>query len=111
MIEAQGKFAEGLFEARRQPGAKPESHRGEYKQRPLVEERNEADRINQINIEFLNMPVFAVGMPELKSAVKPEPKDLEARSSFLDIIEIILEMIADGVKAILPKGKSGTNIP
>src|SRR5437588_3169250 len=105
MIEAHGRFADGLFEARWQPGAKSEFHRGENKHRPLVEERNEADRINQINIEFLNIPVFAVGMPELKPAVKPEPKDLEARSSFLDIIEIILEMIVDGVKAVFPKRK------
>ena len=105
MIEAQGRFAEGLFEARRQPGAKPESHRGENKQRPLVKERNEADKINQINIQLFNIPIHAAETPESKPAVKPEPKDLEARSSFLDIIEIILEMIVDGVKAILPKRK------
>jgi hypothetical protein len=51
------------------------------------------------------MPVFAFEMPESKLAEKPEPKNLDNRLSFLDIIEIILKMIVDGVKAIFPKRK------
>jgi hypothetical protein len=105
MVEAHERIVEGLFEAKWQPGVKPEFHRGENKQRPLIEERNEADRINQINIEFLNMPVFAVVMPESKLAQKPDSKNSDTGPSFLEIIEMILEVIIEGVKAIFPKRK------
>src|SRR5947209_5947476 len=100
MVEAHERIVEGLFEARRHQGERPEFHRGENKQTRHAEEKSEANRINQINIEFLNMPVLAVEMPDSRLGEKPKPKDLDAGLGFLDIIDMILEMIIKGVKAI-----------
>jgi hypothetical protein len=106
MAESHERLTGEVFEAKRQPGEQPEFHRGENKQsRHADEQKSETDKINQINIELFNMPVFAAVMPEQKLAEKPEPKNLESRLSFLDIIEMILEMIVDGAKAIFPKRK------
>ena len=103
MAELHERFAEGLFEEKSE---KLKLHRGENKQgRRTEEQESEADKINQIRIELFNMPVLAVEMPGSKLNEKPDPKDLDTGSSFLDIIEMILEMIVEGVKAILPKRK------
>jgi hypothetical protein len=58
MTELHERFAEGLFEARRHQGERPEFHRGENKQSRHAEEKSEANRINQIRIELFNMPVL-----------------------------------------------------
>jgi hypothetical protein len=101
MVEVHERFAEGSFEEKSE---KLKFHRGENKQgRRTEEQKSEADKINQIRIELFNMPVLALEMPLSKLAEKPDPKNLDTRSSFLDIIEIILEMIVDGAKAIFSK--------
>jgi hypothetical protein len=51
------------------------------------------------------MPVLALETPGSNLGKKPDLKNSDTRSSFLDIIEIILEMIVDGAKAIFPKRK------
>jgi hypothetical protein len=61
-------------------------------------EQSEANKINQAKIEIFNTPVFVV--PESSPAEKPDPKNLDTGSSFLDLIEIILEIIVDTAKAI-----------
>ena len=110
MSELHERFTDGLFEARWQPGEHVEFHRGENKQSHRAkEQKSEASKINQIRIELLNMPVFVVETPGSNLGEKPNPKDLDTGSSFLDIIEMILEMIVKGVKAILPKRKGGTS--
>jgi hypothetical protein len=103
MTELHERFAEGLFEEKSE---KLKLHRGEIEQgRRIEEQESEADKINQIRIELFNMPVLALEMPVSKLAGKPDPKNLDTGSSFLDIIEIILKMIVDGAKAIFPKRK------
>lgn len=62
-------------------------------------------KMKQIVIELTNMPVLVLEIPVSKLVEKPDPKSLDTRSSFLDIIEIILKMIVDGAKAIFPKRK------
>ena len=109
MVEAHERIVEGLFEASRHQGERPEFHRGENKQSRHAEEKSEANRINQVRIVLFNMPVFAVETPGSNLGEKPNPKDLDTGSGFLDIIEMILEMIVKGVKAILPKRKGGTS--
>jgi hypothetical protein len=106
MSEVHERFTDGLFEARWQPGVRPDFHRGENKQsRRTEEQKSEANKANQIRIELLNMPVFAVEISDSKLGGKPEPKDSDTRSGFLEIIEMILEMIVEGAKAILPRRK------
>jgi hypothetical protein len=106
MSEVHERLTGGLFEARWQPGERPEFHRGENKQSRCTEkQKNKAEKINQIRIELFNMPVLAVEMPGLKLGEKPDPKDLDTGLGFLEIIAMILEMIVEGVKAILPKRK------
>ena len=63
-------------------------------------ERAEHSETNKINhkIEIFNTPFFV--MSEASPAEKPDPKNLDIRSSFLDIIVIILAIIADAAKAI-----------
>jgi hypothetical protein len=107
VAELHERFTNGLFEARRHQGEQAEFHRGENKQSRRAEEKSEADRINQIRIEFFNMPVFAVEMSDSKLGEKPKPKELETGSGFLDIIEMILEMIVEGAKAVFSKRKGG----
>jgi hypothetical protein len=51
MSEFHERFIDGLFEARWQPGAQPEFHRGENKQSCLAEE-GEADKMEHIVIEL-----------------------------------------------------------
>jgi hypothetical protein len=104
MIEAHERIVEGLYEARRHQGERPEFHRGENKQSHRAEERNKADRINQINIEFLNM-IMPVAVIEVAETGKPDPKNSDKGSIFLDIIEMILELIAKGAKAVFSKRK------
>ena len=103
MAELHERFAEGLFEEKSE---KLKLHRGENKQgRRTEEQESEADKINQIRIELFNMPVLAVEMPGSKLNEKPDPKDLDTGLGFLEIIEMIFEMIVEGVKAIFPKRK------
>jgi hypothetical protein len=103
MTELHKRFAEGLFEEKSE---KLKFHKGENKQsRRTEEQKSEADKMKQIRIELFNMPVLAFEMPESKHGEKPDPKNLDAGSGFLDIIEMILEMIVDGVKAIFQKRK------
>ena len=113
MSEVHERFIDGLFEARRHQGEQAEFHRGENKQsRRAEEQKSEANnKINQIKIELLNMPVLTLVLPDSKLVEKPDPKNSDTRPSLLDIIEMILEMIVKGIKAILPKGKKGPNIP
>ena len=66
MVEAHERIVEGLFEARRHQGERPEFHRGENKQSRHAEEKSEANRINQVRIVLFNMPGFAVEMPGSK---------------------------------------------
>lgn len=106
MSELHERFTDGLFEARWQSGEQTEFHRGENKQSHRAEEqKSEADKMKQIKIELLNMPVLALVMPVSRLEEKPDPKNLDTRSSFLDIIEIIFEAIGKMVKSILPKRK------
>jgi hypothetical protein len=101
MVELHERFADGLFEEKSE---KLKFHRGENKQsRRTEEQKGEADKVNQIRIELLNMPVFAVEMSGSKHVEKQDTKNLDISSGFLDIIEMILEMIVEGVKAIFPK--------
>jgi hypothetical protein len=100
MTELHERLTGGLF------GERVEFDRGENKQnRHAKEQKSEADKINQIRIELFNMPVFAVEMPESKHVEKSDPKNLDTGSGFLEIIEMILEVIIEGVKAIFPKRK------
>jgi hypothetical protein len=102
MTELHKRFAEGLFEEK---GEKLKLHRGENKQSHRAEEqKSEANKINQIRIELFNMPVFVLETPGSNLGKKPN-KDLDTRSGFLEIIEMILEAIIEGVKAIFPKRK------
>lgn len=106
MAELHETFTDGLFEARRHLGERPEFHRGENKQSPRAEEqKSEADKINQIKITLLNMPVLALEMPASKRAEKPDPINSDTTLSFLELIGIILKMIVDWAKAIVPKRK------
>ena len=105
MVEAHERIVEGLFEARRHQGERPEFHRGENKQSRHAEEKSEANRINQVRIVLFNIPVFAVETPGSNLGEKPNPKDLDTGSGFLDIIEMILKMIVDGAKTIFLKRK------
>ena len=108
MVELHERFIEGLFEKKRHQGERSEFHRGENKQSHRAEEqKSEAEKINQISIELFNIPVVSIEMPDSKLVGKSDPKNLDTRLSFLDIIDMILEMIIKGVKAILPKGKGG----
>jgi hypothetical protein len=103
MTELHERFAEGLFEEKSE---KLKLHRGENKQgRRTEEQESEADKINQIRIELLNVPVLAIETPGSNLGEKPGLKNSDTRPSLLDIIEIILEMIVDGAKAIFPKRK------
>jgi hypothetical protein len=103
MVELHERFAEGMFEERSE---KRKLHRGEDKQSPHAEEKkSEADKINQIRIELFNMPVLALETPGANLREKPDLKNSDTRPSLLDIIEIILEMIVDGAKAIFLKRK------
>jgi hypothetical protein len=61
-------------------------------------EQSGANKINQTKIEIFNTPVFV--LPESTPAEKPDPNNLDTKSSFLDIIVIILAIIADAAKAI-----------
>ena len=61
-------------------------------------EHCEANKINRTKIGIINMPVFV--MPESGPTEKPDPNNLDTRSSFLDLIEIILEIIIDTAKVI-----------
>jgi hypothetical protein len=61
-------------------------------------EQSEANKANQTKIRIINMPVFV--MPESPPADQPTLKESETSSPFLDLIEIILEIIADTAKAI-----------
>jgi hypothetical protein len=102
MAESHERLNGEVFEAKRQPGEQPEFHRGENKQSRRTEEReSEVDKINQIKIELFNIPVLALVIPDSKLVEKSDPKNLDTRLSFLDIVEIILEMIVKGAKAIL----------
>jgi hypothetical protein len=101
MSEVHERFTEGLFKERWQPGIQPEFHRGENKQSHRAQEQSEVDKVKQIVIELTNTPVFVLEMP----AEKPNPTHPNTKLSFWDYIEIILEMIADGAKAIFPKRK------
>src|SRR5437660_4950341 len=106
MSELHERFTDGLFEARWQPGEQAEFHNGENRQSHRAEEKkSEANKINQIRIQLFNIPVLALAMPVSKLEEKPDLKNLDTQTSFLDIIEIILKMIADGAKAIFPKRK------
>jgi predicted house-cleaning noncanonical NTP pyrophosphatase (MazG superfamily) len=51
------------------------------------------------------MPVFAIEMSDSKLEEKIDSKNLDTGSSFLEIIEMILEAIGKMVKAIFPKRK------
>lgn len=109
MSEIHERFTDGLFEARWQPGAQSEFHKGENKQSHRSEEQeNEAIKTSQINIELLNMPILALEMSGLRRAEMHEPINSDTTISFLDIIEIILKMIVDGAKAMFPKRKANT---
>jgi hypothetical protein len=100
MSELHERLTGGLF------GERVEFDRGENKQnRRAKEQKSEADKINQIRIELFNMPVFVLETPGSNLGEKPDPKNLDTGSCFLDIIEIILEMIAEGAKTIFPKRK------
>ena len=106
MPEFHKRFIDGLCEARWQPGARPEFHKGENKQSYRAEEqRSEADKLKQIKIELLNMPILALEMPGSKRAGNPDPVNSDTTISFVDIIEMILEMVVDVAKALLPKRK------
>jgi hypothetical protein len=86
MTELHERFTDGLFEARWQPDAQPEGHKGENNRGYRAEEqRSEADKLKQIKIELLNMPFLALEMPGSKVGTRP---------IFLDIIAIILAMIS-----------------
>jgi hypothetical protein len=88
MSEFHERFTDGLFEARWQPSAQPEFHRVENKQsRHTEEQKSEAEKINQVRIEFVNMPVFAIEMSDSKLEEKIDSKNLDTGSSFLEIIE------------------------
>lgn len=60
-------------------------------------EQSEAHKINH-KIEIFSTPFFV--MSESSPAEKPDPKNLDTRLSFLDIIEIILEIVVGIAKAI-----------
>jgi hypothetical protein len=106
MIEVHERIVEGLFEARRHQGERPEFHRGENKQsRHAEEQKREAHQINQINIQLFNIPIHASEMPESKFAEKPDSKNSDTGSIFLDIIEMVFEAIGKISKVILPKRK------
>jgi hypothetical protein len=100
MTELHERLTGGLF------GERVEFHRGENKQsRRTEEQKGEADKINQIRIELFNMPVLAVEMPESKQVEKPDLKNLNTGSGFLEIIEMFLEVIIETAKAIFSKRK------
>ncbi len=104
MSEFHERLIDGLLEARWQPGVQPEFNKGENKQNYRVEEqRSEADKLKQIKIEFLNMPVLALEMPVLKLGENPNPKDPDTGSGFLEILELIFQMIGRGLKSIFLK--------
>jgi hypothetical protein len=103
MTELHERFAEGLFEEKSE---KLKLHRGENKQSHRAEEqKSEANKINHIKIELLNMLPLALELPVSKLAEKPNLTHSGNTISFLDIIEIILKMIVEGAKAIFPKRK------
>jgi hypothetical protein len=80
MPEYHERFIDGLCEARWQPGARPEIHKGENKQSYRAEEqRSEADKLKQIKIELLNMPILALEMPGSKRAGNPDPVNSDTR--------------------------------
>jgi hypothetical protein len=103
MSELRERFSDGLFEARWQPGAQPEVHRGENKQSCRAEEESEADKMEHIVIELTNMAVLALVMPVSKLAEEPDPINSDTTISLWDIIEIILKMIIDGTKAMFQR--------
>jgi hypothetical protein len=61
-------------------------------------EQSEVNKTNQAKIEIFNTPVFV--MTESSPAENPDPKNLDTKSSFLDMIIIILAIIADAANAI-----------
>jgi hypothetical protein len=66
-------------------------------------EPREANKSNAPKIGIINMPVFV--MPESPPAETRAPKESETNSPFLDLIEIILEIIVDTAKAISDREK------
>jgi hypothetical protein len=107
MSELHERFSDRLSEPRWQPGALPAFHRGENNQSYRPEEQeHEAIKVRQINIELLNMPILALEMRGSKRAETPDSINSDTTIRFVDIIEIILEMIGDWAKAMFPKRKA-----
>jgi hypothetical protein len=61
-------------------------------------EQSEANKTNQTKIGIINMPVFV--MPDSSPVDKPIPQESETSSPFLNLIEIILEIIAATAQTI-----------
>ena len=106
MSELHERFIDGLFEARWQPGAQSEVHKGENRQSYPAEEQSEADKLKQIKIklELLNMPMLALVMPVPQRGRDPDPIP-DTTISFVNLIKLILKMLVVGATALFPKGK------
>jgi hypothetical protein len=63
-----------------------------------AEQQQEANKANQTKIGIINMPVFV--MPESAPATNHAPQESKTSSPFVDLIEILLEIIAETANAI-----------